>query len=59
MLVTGSVPGKIVVRRMSDLSIVHRYRTESPVQSVILTEPEHHVMVGLNDGKLLILTRKK
>ena len=58
MLVTGSVPGKIVVRRMHDLSVVHRFPIDAAVECVVLIEPDNYVMVGLRDGKLLLLTHK-
>jgi len=58
MLVTGSVPGKIVVRRTHDLSVVHRFPIDAAVECVVLIEPDNYVMVGLRDGKLLLLTHK-
>jgi hypothetical protein len=58
-LVSGGVQGAIVVRRMADLSFVYRYRANSTVHCMTLATPERQLLVGLGDGKLLLMARRE
>jgi hypothetical protein len=58
-LVSGGVQGAIVVRRMADLSVVYRYRAKSNIHCLTLATPERQVLVGLGDGKLLLMARRE
>eukprot|EP00003_Mantamonas_plastica_P020206 TRINITY_DN3266_c0_g1_i2.p1 TRINITY_DN3266_c0_g1~~TRINITY_DN3266_c0_g1_i2.p1 ORF type:complete len:326 (-),score=111.23 TRINITY_DN3266_c0_g1_i2:81-1058(-) len=53
-LVTGGEKCTVVIRELPGLEVVHKYVVKSPVSSLTITPDQNNLMVGLEDGKLLI-----
>jgi len=53
-IITGGYDKTVTVRRLYDLKCIHKFATNSIIQSLALTIEERHLFVGLDDGKLLI-----
>jgi hypothetical protein len=54
-LVTGGEKGIVVVRQLHSFKVIHKFATNSPITSLAMTTEERHLIVGLADGKLLII----
>lgn len=53
-LVTGGDRKLVVVRRSHDLEVVHTFKAGSTVRSITITDSEQHLLVGLQNGHILI-----
>lgn len=60
-VVTAGEKGNICVRASHDLQTVDRFNVKSSVRSMAFGPgtPVSHLILGLDDGRLLIVTRKK
>lgn len=47
---------ELISFKNNSLQLVHKFEYRSQVCSIALTGNEHHLLVGLKDGKLLIET---
>jgi len=56
-LVTGGERGTIIIRTLYNLKFAHKFAVESMVCSLSLSRDEKNLLVGLEDGKLLIISR--
>ena len=54
--VMGGQQGTVSCRDARTLELVYRLPTESPVGTIELTNEEQHMLVGLENGKLLIIS---
>jgi len=54
-LITGS-HSSLQIRSLFDLRIVYSFPTDAPVREITMTSDEKHLLVGLQNGKLLIVS---
>eukprot|EP01105_Mastigella_eilhardi_P025380 TRINITY_DN68_c0_g1_i2.p1 TRINITY_DN68_c0_g1~~TRINITY_DN68_c0_g1_i2.p1 ORF type:complete len:2854 (-),score=674.35 TRINITY_DN68_c0_g1_i2:50-7438(-) len=57
-LITGGSKETVVVRHLFDLKFAHRYKVTSSICTITMTLEERHMLVGMQDGNLLIISRK-
>ena len=57
-LLTGSERGMVVIRHLHSLEYIHKFTVKTKIWSMNLGPEEKHLFVGLQDGKLLIITLK-
>ena len=55
-VVTGGQDRAVVVRRLHNLSTVHRLATSAEVSALTMLTEEQHLAVGLSDGKLVVIS---
>ena len=50
---------KIIFKENFDLKTIQTMRLKAPVTTIFLTKEDSHLLVGLNDGKLIVITGEK
>ena len=55
-LITGGQQGSVICRNAQNLEIVYCWAAEAPITSIEMSLDEQSVLVGLEDGRLLVLS---
>lgn len=50
---------KIIFKENFELKTIQTMRLKAPVTTIFLTKEDSHLLVGLNDGKLIVITGEK
>ncbi|KAH3744448.1 neurobeachin 2 [Pelomyxa schiedti] len=56
-VITGGNRNTVVVRKLHNLKFAHKYSVSCPITSLAMAVEERHLLVGLTDGNLLIISR--
>jgi hypothetical protein len=49
----------IIFKENFELKTIQTMRLKAPVTTIFLTKEDSHLLVGLNDGKLIVITGEK
>eukprot|EP01105_Mastigella_eilhardi_P025382 TRINITY_DN68_c0_g2_i1.p1 TRINITY_DN68_c0_g2~~TRINITY_DN68_c0_g2_i1.p1 ORF type:complete len:2943 (-),score=766.71 TRINITY_DN68_c0_g2_i1:81-8846(-) len=57
-LITGGTKRTVVFRTLCNLKYSHKIAVTSPVRSLAITQEERHLLAGLQDGNIVVITRQ-
>jgi hypothetical protein len=55
-VITGGNQGSVICRNAQNLEVVARWTAEAPITSIEMATDEQSILVGLEDGRLMILS---
>ncbi|EFA75292.1 BEACH domain-containing protein [Heterostelium album PN500] len=58
-LISGGDKGTVVLRTLYNLKFAHKLSFDTPINSLAMGSDQKHLMVGLEDGRLLIIAKSK